>query len=290
MDAFLAAARLVHYAAAIQIFGGAIFYTLLIPAALRPALRRLIRNIELAGALLLLISGIAWLMATTAGMGDGPQDAFNAPVVWTVLTSTEFGHVWGPRLIVCALAAIAAIPISDRARWAGLVLSTLALGSLGLVGHAAIDTGVLGQLNELSQVLHLLSSGFWLGALLPLLSLLALFRDPAHEPLADRALRRFSGLGHFAVAVLLLSGVANTWFIIGNRVDLAAPYQQLLLVKIAIAGLMCVLAIVNRYAFMPNIPAGGTGVRQLARGTIAEIGLGALILGLVSVLGTLPPA
>lgn len=30
--------------------------------------------------------------------------------------------------------------------------------------------GPLGLLNETSQVLHLLSSGFWLGSLLPLLS------------------------------------------------------------------------------------------------------------------------
>jgi len=290
LDALLAAARFFHYAAAIQFFGAAAFYVVLVPPDLRRDLRGPTRILELASAIVLLLSGIVWLMAQAAAMGDGPQDALNPAVIGTVLGDTEFGHVWGPRLIICAFAVLAAIPLADGARWIGLVLSTLALGSLGLVGHAAIDSGLLGALNEISQMLHLLSSGFWLGALLPLLYLLALFRDAARATLADGALRRFSGLGHIAVAILLLSGIANTWFVIGGRADLASPYQQLLLVKIGIAGLMCVMAIVNRYLFMPAIPNGGPGARQLARGTLTEIVLGALILALVAMIGMMAPA
>jgi putative copper resistance protein D len=290
LDNLLVVARFVHYAAAIQLFGGALFYLFVIPGGLRPALREPIRILEIVGAVLALLSGIAWLMATAAAMGDGPQDGLNPDVIGTVLAQTEFGHVWGPRLALCALAVIVAFPTGDWARWVGLVLSTLVLGSLGLVGHATIDSGVLGALNETSQALHLLSSGFWLGALVPVLYLLALFRRSGLEPLADLALRRFSGTGHLAVAVLLLSGVANTWFILGDKADLAAPYQQLLLVKIGIAGMMCVLAIVNRYVFMPRIPNGGPGARELARGTIAEIVLGASILALVALIGILAPA
>lgn len=290
MDTLLAAARFIHYAAAIQLFGGTIFYIWLTPPGLRPTLLKPTRAIELVDAILLLLSGLVWLCAEAANMGDGPQDALNPGVLGTVLTDTDFGHVWGPRLLLSALAVFAALPRADWARWIALALATLLLGSLGLVGHAAIDSGLLGLLNETSQVLHLLSSGFWLGALLPLLYLLALFRNPALAPQADAALRRFSGLGHLAVAVLLLSGVANTWFVIGNQVNLSAPYQQLLLVKIGLAGSMCLVAIANRYLFMPAIPNDGRGARQLARGTIAEIVLGAAILGLVAVIGMLSPS
>ena len=290
MDTLLAVARFVHYAAAIQFFGGSVFYVLLIPAGLRPALLKPTRIIELVDALLLFLSGIAWLMAEAGTIGDGPQDALNPSVIGSVLTDTEFGHVWGPRLALAVLAMLATLPRADWARWVALGLATLLLGSLGLVGHGAIDSGLLGLLNETSQALHLLSSGFWLGALLPLLYLLALFRDPVLAPKADAALRRFSGLGHLAVAILLLSGVANTWFVLGSSIDLAAPYQQLLLVKIGLAGTMCLVAIVNRYVFMPHIPGGGPGARQLALGTVAEMVLSAAILALVAVIGMLSPS
>jgi putative copper export protein len=52
---------------------------------------------------------------------------------------------------------------------------------------------------------------------------------------------------------------------------------------------MCVLAIVNRYVFMPRIPHGGPGARQLGHGTVAEIVPGGAILLLVSMIGMMSP-
>ena len=66
-------------------------------------------------------------------------------------------------------------------------------------------------------------------------------------------------------------------------------YQELLLAKISIVGIMIVLAIVNRYVFMPAIPNGGPGLNQLRLGTIAEIVLSGGVIGLVSILGALSP-
>ena len=56
-----------------------------------------------------------------------------------------------------------------------------------------------------------------------------------------------------------------------------------------IVGIMIVLAIVNRYVFMPAIPNGGPGLNQLRLGTIAEIVLSGGVIGLVSILGALSP-
>ncbi len=291
MDALLAAARFVHYAAALQLFGVAMFQSLLAPAGLREALDRPARITSIVSALLLLVSGGVWLSATAGSMGDGWTDTINIGVIGTILTATEFGRVWGPHLFF-AVVLVGLATMSGIWMWRlVLVISAIALGTLGLIGHAVIESGVIGLLNETSQTLHILSSGFWLGALLPLLFCLKKFGDPAHEAAADMALRRFSGLGHLAVAILMLSGVANTWFILSaTHIDLTAPYQRLLLVKIGIAGAMALLAIVNRYVFVPNIPNHGPGARQLAHGTIAEIVLGTGILGLVSVIGMLSPA
>jgi putative copper resistance protein D len=224
-------------------------------------------------------------------MGDGWVDTINADVIGTVLSATAFGRAWGPQLFLALLLVGLATMSGVWARRAALVISAVALANLGLIGHAAIDGGLVGYFHEASQVLHVLSSGFWLGALVPLLFSLRMFDHPAHEAGADVALRRFSGLGHLAVAILLLSGAANTWFILAStHIDLTAPYQRLLLIKICLAAGMGVLAIVNRYVFVPNIPDHGPGVRQLAHGTIAEIVLGAGILALVSVIGILSPA
>lgn len=289
MDTFLAAARFLHCAAAIQLFGVAAFHVLLVPRDLKPALEGSTRSVAIVSGGLALLSGIAWLMATAATMGDGPGDATNLDVLGAVLFQTRFGGVWGPHLVACVLAFAAMFVRTEAVWWIALVLATLILGSLGLVGHAAMDTGILGLLNETSQVLHVLSSGFWLGALLPLLFLLTQVRKPETAPAADAALRRFSGLGHIAVAILLLSGVANTWFVLGGRVNLEARYDQLLIVKIGIAGTMCILAIVNRYVFMPRIPNGGPGARQLAHGTVAEIVLGTAVLLLVGAIGMMSP-
>ena len=103
-------------------------------------------------------------------------------------------------------------------------------------------------------------------------------------------LRRFSGLGHLAVAVVLGSGISNTWFILrGATPDPSSLYQQMLGAKILIALTMVGLAIVNCYVLVPGIPDNGPGACQLGKGTVAEMMLSAAVVGIVSVLGTLPP-
>jgi putative copper resistance protein D len=139
-------------------------------------------------------------------------------------------------------------------------------------------------------VLHLLSSGFWLGALAPLLFSLREMVLPDRGHHAALALRRFSGLGHFAVAAVLASGVSNSWFVLqGAALDAGSNDQRLLAAKVLIALTMVGLAVVNRYVFVPRIPNGGPGARQLAHGTIAEVVLSAALLAIVALLGMLSP-
>jgi len=99
------------------------------------------------------------------------------------------------------------------------LLAWLLLGSLGLVGHAVMRAGALGWLNRLSHVIHLLAAGFWLGSLVPLIACLRSMTDPAISTNASVALRRFSGLGHVAVATVLATGVINTWLVLRAIAD-----------------------------------------------------------------------
>jgi putative copper resistance protein D len=288
VEAFLELGRFITYAAALQLFGVAVFQHWLAGAGLRAALQRNARAIAAVSALGLLVGELIWLAATAGTMGDGWTSATDPATIWLVLSATAFGRIW---IFVLALSCGLAFAAVASPRWGPPAWGSIALlVSLALVGHSAIGTGYEGLLNRVSQTIHLTSSAFWVGSLLPLLLCLRFFRHIGHAAEAEAALRRFSGLGHYAVAALILSGVANTWFVLQGAVDLAQPYQQLLLLKIAIAGLMCCLALINRYAFMPRIPNGGPGLRLLAQGTIAEMVLGGAVLGLVSVIGTLSPS
>jgi putative copper resistance protein D len=290
LDLLLETGRLLTYAGALQLFGVAAFQCWLAAPPLRAALEPQTRPTAILSALFLVVGQLIWLAATAGTMADGWSSAFDPPTLWLVLTATAFGRVWGPLLLIGAILLV--IAVIGRGRWMALsIISGLALCGLGLVGHAAMSSGAAGVLNPVSQALHLLSSAFWVGCLIPLLFCLSLFRHPDHGTEAAAALKRFSGLGHGAVAVLLLSGVANSYFVLsGATIDPTRPYQALLIAKVAIAGIMVCLAVINRYVFVPKMPNKGPGLAQLVHGTIAEIVLSAIILGLVSVIGTLSPS
>lgn len=292
MDTLVYVTRMLHYAAALQLFGATTFQAWMAPAGLRQELHVPLRRLTIACAWLTLGSGVLWLLATAAGMGDGWQDATDPEFLGIVLSATGFGRVWTVRLVIMVALVIGVTVWRTSRDWRWLdLLSVLTLGSLGFIGHAAAEGGAIGVLHQTSQVLHLLGSGFWVGSLLPLVLSLQAFRSPAFAGDADMALRRFSGLGHLAVAIAIGTGVANTWFILrAAEIDITEPYQSLLLAKVIIVGIMIGLALVNRYAFVPRIPNDGPGVRQLRDGTIAEIFLTVGIVVIIGVLGVLPPS
>ena len=131
--------------------------------------------------------------------------------------------------------------------------SGLALLPLALSGHAAMEEGRTGLLHALNDMLHCLAAGFWLGSLPVFLLILRRWTEPACRADATRALMRFSTAGHVAVAVLLLGGVVNAVLILSPEgLDIASAYQQWLGLKVLLALAMTVLAIMNRYWWVPG--------------------------------------
>lgn len=290
METALSIARFLHYSAAIQLFGTAVFETWIAPKPLSDSLLSTSRRIALFNAWLLLASAIAWLGLAAGSMGDGWADTLNPSVIALVLTGTSFGHAWIVNLLLSALAVGIAHALGPRRGGALALGATLKLAALAFVGHAMTASGMLGLLSQASQVVHLLSSGFWFGSLLSVVLLLRQIGDPRYTAHADLALRRFSGLGHAAVALALGSGIANSWFVLHDvELSFGSTYQLLLALKVGLVGSMCLIAIVNRYVFMPRIPKGIEGARQLRDGTAAELVIGTIIIAIVSALGILPP-
>jgi copper resistance protein D len=307
--------RAVHFAATILAAGVALFVVLVAEPAFRKAgdvtqaptaIRRRLNWIALSSLALAVISGAAWFDLTAAAMsGQSVADVFCRGVWWTVLSRTTFGNDWLIRFtLVCLLAglfdpSLAEQRIKSRGLKAALALSAAALaGTLAWSGHAAGGLGAEAIIHPAADVLHLVAAAAWVGALIPLALLLgAVAREPAALPIAQSAVLRFSTLGIASVATLLVTGIVNTWYLAGSIPALTqTDYGKLLLAKLALFLGMVAIAAVNRQWLTPRIVAGagaavtGNALRQLRRNAAIDALAGAAVIGIVAVLGTLPPA
>ena len=217
--------------------------------------------------------------------------ALDASVIGTVLSDTAFGHAWAAHLVLAA-ALVAVVVFGPRDRWAATSLASAALlASLGLVGHAAMQTGAEGVLHRLNHAVHLLAAGAWLGGLIAFaMCLHAYERDDLRRD-AVQAMMSFSFWGQLVVAAIILTGVVNIALTSGRPpIPPTTPYRALLLAKLGIVGIMIALAVFNRFVLAPQLKSSPRALAALRLTSIAEIALGSLVVALVSVFALLDPA
>ena len=161
----LVIARGLFVACALSGFGAALFATTLMAPVIEGPIERRVRSVMRLSLATALPIGLAWLALEARSMAGARTLAETVAAIPEVLFHTSFGYVLASQgfAIAGALAAMAIL------RWPSL----LALGLAGLAvlleaghghGFAMADNALL-----LSQALHLLASGAWLGALMPLL-------------------------------------------------------------------------------------------------------------------------
>lgn len=287
----LALCRLFFSAAATVLYGAGCFFAFVAPPPLGRAIGAATRvNIKTAGFIAFAAS-LAWLPVEAAVIGGGWSSAIDGATLSELVFGTTIGTAWMIRVGLALLTA-AAFVARPRASRVHAVLAALLLASLALSGHAQMDQGARGTLHVLNHGLHLLSGGFWLGSLIMLPACLARLRDPMLGAGAKTALRRFSFLGHVAVALVIMTGIVNTALILGRWPDdLASPYQLLLDVKIVLVLAMTGLAVLNRYVFVPRLRADPErAVASIRIGTLVEVTLGASVLALVAIFGLMDPS
>ncbi|CAI2487760.1 Inner membrane protein YebZ [Serratia ficaria] len=282
--------RLVHFAAVMLMFGVSLFTALLSPQRLSPYLTRDVRPLLVSCTWLAGLSAVALLAVQAGQMGDGWEDTWRLEVWWAVL-GTTFGEVWRWHLGLALLALLSLLLPEARRIQALALCSTLLLVSMAFIGHAAMHQGALGVLHRANHALHLLAAGYWFGSLLPLLVCLRYLQQPQWRRDAITTLIRFSRGGHLAVAAVIVTGAVNSLIILGSwPLNVASPYQRLLLFKTALVALMVMVALANRYAIVPAM----SRVPKLAqRGLVLacwiEVGLGGAVLLLVSLFATYAP-
>jgi putative copper resistance protein D len=254
----------------------------------------------------ILVSGIFWFILVAMTMSDLPfQQAFQPDILKTVWSQTGFGTVWKWRLWFWLAATLIAMvasfvkPLSWRRGiiWLELLLGALLLGSLAWAGHGQEDS----PWHLLADVLHLLVAGCWPTGLLPLLLLLRQTRRSSGKgdvQLLAGLVRRFSALSLGSVALLVLTGWVNAWFLVGSFSNLwEQPYGRWLLVKIMLFAVAVSIGAVNLLRLKPRLAAEKfelqtveAAAAQLQFNVQWELAFGTMIIVIVAVLGILPPA
>ena len=176
---------------------------------------------------------------------------------------------------------------------------TIAAASLAWLGHGAATDGAMGGAHLAADILHALSASVWVGALGGFLLLVNdAMRRPGGLQALHTALRRFSRIGVALVAVLVLSGLVNSWVLVGPANVgklLTTYYGRVLLAKLALFAGMLVLAALNRNRHTPALAADlattqeGTSLGSLRISIALEFALALGVLAAVAWFGTLPP-
>jgi len=240
-----------------------------------------------------------WLVLLSSSMADLPAWSVDRTAIDAFLTSSGIGTAWKVRIIALLITGATVI----RNKWLPLtaLASAAALATLAWTGHGSIDEGTVGWVHLGADILHLIASSAWMGGLLGLILLVVrpIARiDTEHLEFTHRALHGFGTIGTVVVATLFVTGLVNSWLMVGvDHVAIlsATRYGQLLIAKLALFALMLGLAALNRFQLTPAFERSIAGashagaLRALRLSLAIEATSIVAILGLVAALGTLAP-
>lgn len=307
MNATIVAARAVHFASAILLFGEMVFALVIANPSWRTAGPALLGQSGMLHRRLMVVAGwslavsilssMVWLAGQAAAMSGVPlSQALGSDTLGVVLAKTGFGRVWLLRFgmsiglggLLLALWRAPAGAWKSRSAIGAIGVAAAYLGALAWTGHAAAGKEPQRYLQLSSDLMHLLAAGAWLGGLPALVSLLGRCETLRS---VSQATRRFSMLGLICVTALLLSGIANAWYLVGSVPALVGTdYGRLLLAKVCVFVLMVSLAAVNRLSLTPRLEHGDSrALSLLRRNAKVEFAAGFIVIGIVAALGITVP-
>jgi len=299
-------ARAMHIGASILLAGIFTFDVIILSPTTRRSrsdfheLERRLFRLAVWSLLAALLSALFWFWLEVASMNElSLKDAFSTAAWQSVLFETQFGRAWGLRLglIAIAFVIVASALAQIQARRALIVVLWLAsvvlLVSPAWISHAAAATvqpfGVLGDM------IHLCAAGLWIGGLVPLAIFLTRVRASfSLGEMLPGVLRRFSTLSLCCVSVLVVSGISNSWLLVGSVYALfTTDYGRLLLVKLTSFAILVGFGARNRFLIKAKVQKTGSDpdlLAQLRRNVLCEAYLGVAVVVIVACLGVTPPA
>lgn len=261
-----------------------------------------------AAAVILGLIQFAWQVGSLAAGETGGAAVWLGALQLVSGTYLGLAWLWRELLLVglaLALLRLAKNGLPGRLSSAALLLAACgALLAQSLVSHAAIGRASLGPV--MVNTLHLIFAGLWMGGLAAMLAAFGL-RLPAKDPGTGDPTRRywlsFSRLAAVSVGLLFASGVFSAGVqVISADALLLSAYGRALIAKLGLVLLAGLVGLANSAALHPWLatrlgrllrkPAGWSPLTpaQVPLLVLAEIGLGVLVLLVVGLITSLPPA
>lgn len=289
---------------AMILFGSSLFFIYALPSSGPGAAVNLrwSRPLIVASASLVLAGAVLGFFAQTIWLAGSVHDGLQLDTLGAVVTGMSFGKSSCVRAAI-TVAFIAAYSVSRPAWgwWLAAAAGGVIAASFAWMGHGAATKGAAGAIHLVGDIVHTWAAGVWVGALVAFLVLLATDarRSAATHAALHRALHGFAGVGSALVAVLIVTGLINAWFLVGLAGApqlLTGLYGQLLTVKLGLFLLMLGLAAANRFHLTPRLGAALDGpsppehaLAALRRSLAVETALSIVVLGLVAWFGMLAP-
>jgi putative copper export protein/mono/diheme cytochrome c family protein len=235
-----------------------------------------------------LLIGIGWMVLQSATIAGAMTVGGTLAALATVARSTQFGHVVLLRFVLL----LAAFPLLRGRGWhllVALASAGAALAIQGGMGHAGAVWGSVGAVLLVSEGLHLLAAGAWLGGLLPLFLLVGSLPPRA----ASAACHSFTPVGLCAVLLIACTAVVQAWQLIGGLGGLfGTEYGRTALLKLGLFLVLLMLAVVNRFVLTDRLHGNARPVtaRLLRTSLAVESVLGALVILTAAFLASGTPA
>ena len=296
VEVWIVGLRGLQYAAGALLLGLPAFM-LYSARAVEPLALRWPRPVLVWTAAVLAPAAAALLLAQTTLMAGSLAEALKPASLGFMITGMGLGQALTVRVIAAVVAlGLALLLRPGRLMWTLLLLPGVVISaSFAWTGHGAATEGAGHGLHLTADILHAVAASVWLGALAAFTALI--LRRPGDNAVWDKGLERslagFAGVGSAAVGVLVVTGLVNSAFLVGlsNLANLwTSPYGLLLTLKLALFGLMVVLAAANRLRLAPLMAADASrAALHLRKSLPVEFVLGLTILAVVALMGTLPP-
>jgi copper transport protein len=229
----------------------------------------------------------AWLVSMVATLLVMAFEASDAGVGLGDLVGTSLGWLAVGRVVPLAGAGLLLVAARRPTGRRGLLLRLV-----GLIATLEMLVDAIGShaaavpwpwANIVLQWLHIVAIGVWLGGLAGIL--LEVRGAPGSEK--GEIVRRFSRWATVGIVLVALTGVVRAAVELGSIDALVSTdYGRLILVKIGLLVGLAGLGAINHFR---NVPAAATDLTGLRRAGSIEILVGAVVLGVASVLVNVAP-
>jgi len=213
------------------------------------------------GGCLILLGIVSFVdLILRAQMMSGKSFSELSGVLPVVLFQTHVGKTWLAKMAVLCFWGGLWFFMKESPRPGQQPLLLLASAGLCLIvslaGHAA-DQGNF-SLSLLMDWLHVIAVSSWAGGLVPLRFLLPRVMGPLDEKsrlrLVTAGCHHFSKMAVRCVAILILTGIYNTWLQVATLAALATTsYGITLLLKLGLVAAMLGLGALSRYYVLPSL-------------------------------------